>query len=177
MVVPSCAYTHAPLILNSGQVYAMCSGVLRTMSATTSSSRRRVKRGGAFTYTVKLQNSTSIMGIKKMKHGKLDLSNLALRVVLPPGTRYVYTRNAVTPKPGHGVGIVAPELMDNIATWPLSALRGKSAWTLKMKIVTAKNTTAPSQLTVSATLVQLAGAALPEGVCPRALNDVTVSVV
>ncbi len=141
------------------------------MSVTAKSSRARVKPGRSFKYTVRLQNPKSL-GNKK---APLDLTDLALRVELPPGARYIYPKNAVMPKPGRGAGIITPELMDGILTLPLTSLRGKSAWTIKMKIVTARNTTAPSSLTMSASVVQISG--VLTDVCPRAANTVTVAVV
>lgn len=141
------------------------------MDVVASSSRARVKPGSFFYYTVRLQSPNS-PNRKKVGRVPLDLTDLALRVALPPGVRYLHLKKSVTPKPGPGAGRLSPELVDNVLTWPLSTLKKRSAWTIKMKFVTARNMTGP--VTMSGTLFQMSGSALPPA-CPRAVNDVTVT--
>jgi hypothetical protein len=171
-----CMYFHIYMYTNTtdrAQIFAACSQGLRELNAVARSSRRRVRPGKFFTYTITISSTTTTTKGSKGKVSKtpLDLEGLELRVVLPPNTRMSTFK--MSPKPPRGRPF--PQLMDGVVTLALSRLRGRSKWKFSMKIFTAFETPAPFSLTVSASVIEANGAGLD--ICPRAANDVTVAVV
>lgn len=149
--------------MRSAQVFAACNTGPSTMEIVASSSLKRVKRGGAFWYIVKLRRASSAQ-----RKAPLDLGGLALSVVLPAGTRF--KKGAVSPKRR----MVVPDVSNGTVTWPLSSLSGRSSWKIGIKLRTDSAAPAPSSLTVTATVSQVNGADL--SICPRVVNNVTVAI-
>lgn len=148
----------------SGQVFAACGAA--DVSVGAQAKDKRVKPGKAFAYRVALRGLT--------KKGTLDLEGLALRVLLPDGTRYV--KGTIKPQPKGGKRRQwGPEVDDNTLTWPLSALGGGIRTArFSMAILVDPHMRRGTALTLQASVFQASGSDLP--ICPQYANNVTVAV-
>lgn len=149
---------------HSGQIFAACGAA--DMSVGAQAKDRRVKPGKVLTYRVALRSPT--------KKGTLDLEGLALRVVLPDGTRYVKGTINLQPK-GRKRREWGPKINDNTVTWQLSALSwGSRMARFTMAIRVDPHLQSGTALTLQAFVFQDSGSDLP--ICSQYANNVTVAI-